>query len=122
MASPIQLVRDALLAATTVFDLVGDKIGPLQMVAGEQPPYIVLTVTSEEPQNLVVGGPPPITRCLVQVNAWGLSYADAERLSDLCRDALPIAGYLYMSLAANEFDFQQDTGLYSHGRIYQVWT
>lgn len=122
MASPIQLVHDALLAATAVFDAVGDKVGALQMVAGEQPPYIVLTVTSEEPENLLEGGPPPITRCLVQVEAWAYSYVDAEGLSDLCKAALPAAGYLYVSLGSSEFDFQQDTGMYSHNRIYQVWT
>lgn len=118
--SAIQIVHDVLVAAPAVRDLVGEQVGPLQSVQGQQPPYIVLTIVSEEPENVLVG-PPGITRCLVLVESWAYAYADAERLSDLCKSAMQDAQLLYMSLASNAFDFQQDVGMYSHGRIYQVW-
>lgn len=118
--SAIKIVHDVLVADAAVAGIAGERVGPLQAIQGQLPPYVVLRMASEDPQN-VLKGAPGITRCLVQVDSWAASYADAEALSDLCRDAMQAAQLLYMSLADNAFDDQRDLGTYSHGRIYQVW-
>jgi hypothetical protein len=118
--SAIQIVHDVLVANAAVFNVAGDRVGPLQSIQGQLPPYVVLRMASEDPQNILKGAP-GITRCLVQVDSWANSYAEAEALSDLCKTAMQAVELLYMSLADNAFDDQRDLGTYSHGRIYQVW-
>ena len=117
----VKLVRDALVAAPAVEALVGEKIGPVQEMQGEAFPYVVLSLERFEPFNTLQGSS-GLSRSTVRIDAWAFKYKDAFEIAETCRVALDAAGFLCLGGEADQFEFQQDSGVYRHGYQVQAWS
>jgi hypothetical protein len=114
-----KIVRDILLADTTVTGLVGTKISPLIMSQGVTSPSITTRRTDLTPQN-ALSGHAGLDENQVDVESWATTYLLARQIADAARNALQSAGILMLS----EFDnYEQlvDPGLYSVTQKYSVW-
>lgn len=117
----VKIARDALLADSGVRNLVADRIGPVEEMQGQSFPYVVLALEKLEPLN-TLSGPAGLDRGHVALDAWGMKYADAVKVANACRTALQNAGHVCTSNVADQFHFQQDSGVYRCGFTFQIWS
>lgn len=82
MTTFIQLVRDQLVAATAVTDLVGQNIFPGLVAQGTPAPFVVMTIVSDLPINSADGTVETRLRnARVQLTAYAKTYAEAYQVA-----------------------------------------
>jgi len=82
-------MRDLLVAATGVTDLVGTRIYPEMRQQGEDFPAIVYQLVSTQPQNAMDGGGTTVaTRASMSFDSIAETYAGAKTLASAVRAAI----------------------------------
>jgi hypothetical protein len=76
-----------LAASSAVAAIVGTRISPLVTHAPSEPPYLVYTVVGGEAWNSM-SGQSGMAQARVQVDAYALTYAEAQELAASVRAAL----------------------------------
>lgn len=116
----IQTVRQLLLADPLTISFVGDKIGPLQEIINERPPYIVLKVADSEVFNTLQGFA-GLNRTEIELTAWAVNYKQAADVAAAARAALEAAGHFTLREPGDTEAFQQDLVLFAHAYVFQVF-
>ena len=116
---PLKIARDTLIADTAVKNLIGDAIGPVQEMHGRES-YVVLTQTGSRPVNSLDGFA-DLELCDVRVEAFAFTYEKAVEVANACRAALQNAGHQCVGHVGDQFEFQQDAGVFGYGHNFQIW-
>src|SRR4051812_8690627 len=86
-------MQAVLSADTQVVGLVGKNVFPLVRPMTFPPPAATLQRIAGTPQNSLRGDS-GLQYDRVQLDAWGLSLADAQAVADACRKAINAAGHI----------------------------
>ena len=78
---------DYLLAHSSITAIAGDRIRPLVRDQGDNPPCIVLTPISGQPQYTLLGGI-PFARARVQVDCYAATWPEADDLKRAVKGVL----------------------------------
>lgn len=114
----VETVRAILVAAPAVTSIVGQNIEPVRQDQATDAPRVLLTRVSLTPANHLKGAP-TLDQSRVQLDAFGVTYAQARSIADACRAALEAADVVMDS----EYDnFEPDVSEYRITQDYLLWT
>lgn len=104
-----------LQAASAVSDIVGDRIFPNIVRQGSAMPCITYTLFLGELQDCLDGFTSGVTRYLVQLDCWALTYREVIALGIAVRDRMNVVASTFSTRITNypSFDdFESDTQRY----------
>jgi hypothetical protein len=119
----LQAIRDALLAASGVTDLVGTRVYPSVAPQGVARPYVVLTLVSAVPYHTHDGLPSALLEAArVQASSYGEEYAATHAVAAAVDDVVGALTGTTLS-ATREImldDYEDETALYVVRADYRV--
>lgn len=112
----IQEQLQAILGAGTgvpVFPIVADQ-------NAEYPHITYQRITSTNENVMEGNGNPPISQCLMQIDVWAKTYAQAQSLSDSITAAM--LAWLVQNIQVSSRDlFESDVRIYRMSMDYSIW-